>query len=213
MPTTISLSTRDKEILTGLTQKVRLFSLRQIAEHWWNDEIANTRRRLRSMVQAELVLKMTVAARSLPSISQPLAVWQPGQEAPNCGQVSYRLQTRWMQRATRSITVFIATAHAAQLFGGIGRGELKNPLQATHDLGVAAVWMQLHTEAPEWAEAWRGEDLMAHTRHGEKLPDAFIVNDSGETTWVIEFGGAYDTPRVEAFHADCVEREVPYQIW
>ncbi len=60
--------------------------------------------------------------------------------------------------------------------------------------------------------AWRGEDLMAHTRLGQKLPDAFIVDDQEQVIWVIEFGGGYDAERVEAFHQDCVSRNLPYQL-
>jgi hypothetical protein len=80
-------------------------------------------------------------------------------------------------------------------------------------LSVAAVWLRLHNVAPEWAAAWRGEDLLAHTRLGEKLPDAFIVDDSGKVVWVIEFGGGYDAERVQAFHNDCAARGLPYQLW
>jgi hypothetical protein len=80
-------------------------------------------------------------------------------------------------------------------------------------LGVAAVWLRLHAQAPAWAAAWKSEDLLAHTRRGEKLPDAFVVNEAGETTWVIEFGGSYDVHRVQQFHDDCEYRNLPYQIW
>jgi hypothetical protein len=67
--------------------------------------------------------------------------------------------------------------------------------------------------APQWAAAWRGEDLLAHTRRGEKLPDAFIVTETDQVAWVVEFGGGYDAQRVEAFHLDCAERQLPYQLW
>ena len=213
MAATVSLQTRDHELLLGLVQKVRLFALRQIADHWWDDEIANARRRLKTLAAAALVQRMTVAARTLPPIDAPLAVWQPGQAPPDFGRLSYQLQSRWRRRAVRPITAYVATNHAAQLFGGKCRGELKHPLQATHDLGVAAIWLNLRAQAPEWADAWRGEDLLAHTRRGEKLPDGFIVNETGDPTWVIEFGGAYDAPRVQEFHEDCSGRDLSYQIW
>ena len=66
---------------------------------------------------------------------------------------------------------------------------------------------------PDWAEAWRGEDMMAHTRRGQKLPDAFLLDDNDDVLWAIEFGGSYDTQRVEEFHVDCASRDLPYQIW
>jgi hypothetical protein len=207
------LTGRDQEILLALVQQVRLFSLRQIAEHWFGGEIANTRRRLKALARVDLVRRATVSARTLPPIHNPLAAWRPAQPTPHFGQVSYQLRERWARRAVRVTTAFVATDRAAQLLGGKLRGELKHPTQATHDLGVAAVWLTLRRRAPEWAAAWRGEDLLAHTRRGQKLPDAFLVNDSGDVLWAIEFGGSYDSARVEAFHEDCAYRRLSYQIW
>jgi hypothetical protein len=54
---------------------------------------------------------------------------------------------------------------------------------------------------------------LAHTRRGETLPDAFIVDEEHEPLWVIEFGGAYDAGRVQEFHEDCQVRQLPYQMW
>lgn len=207
------ITNRDRELSSALVQKVRLFSQRQIADHWWDGDIANTRRRLKILGRAGLVQRMSVPARTLPPIEAPLAVWQPGSPSPDFAKLGHRLQTRWQRRVVRSVTAYVATEKAAQLYGGKARGELKHPLQATHDLGVAAVWLALHACAPEWAQAWRSEDLLAHTRRGEKLPDAFIVNNADETVWVVEFGGSYDAARVQEFHEDCASRELPYQIW
>jgi hypothetical protein len=204
---------RDREIVQALVQKVRLFSQRQIVDYWWNGEQPNARRRLRRLAECGLIIRMTVQARSALPIKSPLASWQPGEPAPDFGQVAYRCQQRWRHRPTRPCSAWIATEKAAQIFGGVQRGDLKNALQATHDLGVASVWLRLRETAPQWAYAWRGEDVLAHTRRGEKLPDAFIVDESGQVIWVIEFGGGYDTERVKAFHQDCVHRALPYQLW
>lgn len=209
----LNLTERDREILLALAQKVRLLALRQIAEHWWDGELANTRRRLKALARAELIRRISVSARTLPPILEPIVTWQSGQPAPHFGKVSYRLRERWAHRAVRPTSAYIVTDRAAHLFGGKARGELKHSLQATHDLGVAAVWLCLHGQAPAWAGAWRGEDQLAHTRRGEKLPDGFIVNDVEEVVWVIEFGGSYDAARVQEFHVDCASRDLPYQIW
>lgn len=213
MPSTLKLTERDREILLALAHKVRLLALRQIATHWWNGELANARRRMKALAYADLVRRITVSARTLPPIETPVATWQPGQSVPHFGKVSYQLQERWTGRAVRPVSAYIATDRSAQLYGAKARGDLKHSLQATHDLGVAAVWLCLDRLAPSWAEAWRGEDLLAHTRRGEKLPDGFIVNDTEEVVWVIEFGGSYDSNRVQQFHEDCVRRDLPYQIW
>lgn len=207
------LTDRDRQLLQTLVEKVRLLGLRQIAEHWWNDEMANARRRLRRLASAGLVTRITVQARPLPQLLGPIATWKPGTAAPEFGPVAHQLQSRWRKRPVRASTAYIATQHASQLFGGTARGELKHALQATHGLGVAAVWLRLHDQAPEWADAWRGEDLLAHTRRGEKLPDAFVVSAAGDVVCVVEFGGSYDTRRVREFHEDCADRGLPYQIW
>jgi len=213
MSTTFNLTERDHRVLEALVIKVRLFSLRQVSGHWWDDQIANTRRRMKVLARAGLVHRMTVTARPLPALDHPVCMWKPGLTAADFGSVAYRLERRWHQRPLRQQTAIIATDRAAQLFGGKGRGQLKCAAQATHDLGVAAVWLHLDNHAQAWARAWQGEDLLAATRRGEKLPDAFILDPTGQTRWVIEFGGSYNAARVAAFHADCARRGLPYQIW
>lgn len=209
----LHLTGRDREILHALALKVRLFNQRQLAGHWWDGELANTRRRLKRLAQAGLLSRVIVPTRALPPLEGPLVHWQPGEPAPEMGQVAYRCQSRWRGRAVHPTTVWIASEKAAQLYGGSRRGDLHHPTQATHDLGVAAVWLRLKITAPAWAEAWRGEDQLAHTRVGQKVPDAFLVDAENAVRCVIEFGGAYDSERVEAFHADCAARELPYQLW
>ena len=109
--------------------------------------------------------------------------------------------------------MYLPPRRTAHHWGGKAKGELKNATQATHDLGVAEVWLHFRRTQPAVAEAWRGEDSMAHTRRGQKLPDAFLVNEAGATFRLIEFGGAYDADRVAAFHDDCAARALPYEIW
>lgn len=207
------MTERDQRILMALVLKVRLFSLRQIATHWWNGEVANARRRLRQLAADHLVSRVTVPVRALPALTKPIVSWEPGQQTPAADAIAYRLKTRLRNRPIRSVTAWVATERSSQLFGGRCRGELKHRTQATHDLGVSAIWLHFDARAPQWADAWQGEDLLAHTRRGEKLPDAFIVDPQGVVVCVIEFGGDYDARRIREFHADCVERELPYQIW
>ncbi len=207
------LTERDRTILQALVQKVRLFSQRQIVDYWWNGELANCRRRLKRLADRRLLRRQHVLARPTMSFRNPLTTWSPGDVAPNFGGLAYQCHTRWRSVPARRCVVWLATEVTSQMFGGTARGDLKHPAQATHDLGVAAVWLRLHQVAPDWAAAWRGEDLLAHTRRGEKLPDAFIVDDTERVIWVIEFGDGYDAERVEAFHLDCVSRNLPYQLW
>lgn len=207
------LSTRDHELMLALSQMVRLFSQRQIADEFWGGSLPNARRRLKQLESCELLMRLTVGARSIPEMTSPLLSWKPGDDTPHFGQLAYQCQSRWRTRPVRSCSVWLITERGAQQFGGVNRGGLSHPTQATHDLGVAAVWLRLREVAPEWATAWRGEDEMAASRHGEKRPDAFIVDTTGRVVWVLEFGGSYDAERIEAFHRDCVNRNLPYQLW
>lgn len=207
------LTERDQRLLLAMLLKVRLLSLRQIAAAWWQGEIANARRRLKRLIAGELLLPLTVAARTLPAFSGPTLVWKPGDPTPDFGRIAHLFQSRWRRRAVRPTKAYIATPKAAQLLGGRGADQLKHPAQATHDLGVAAVWLHLLEHAPAWAEAWRGEDQFSHTRPGEKRPDAFIVDEAYEPLWLMEFGGDYDARRIQEFHEDCQVREIPYQLW
>ncbi len=213
MSDALHLTPRDLAVVQALVQKVRLFSQRQIVDHWWNGEQANSRRRLKRLADRNLLQRTFVTARPTPAFESPLITWRPGDAAPDFGKIAYRCQARWRSRPPRQCVVWLATKVASQAFGGTARGKLKHSMQATHDLGVAAVWLRLHQVAPQWAAAWRSEDLLANTRVGQKLPDAFIVDDSEQVIWVIEFGGGYDAARVKAFHQDCESRNLPYQLW
>ena len=213
MTSALHLTERDIEIVSALSQKVRLFSQRQIAEAWWPDQLPNARRRLKRLAASGFLVRLTVQSRPLPAIEKPLASWQPNQAAPDFGATAYQCRQRWSQIPVRPCSAWIVSEQGAQAFGGVRRGELKLATQATHDLGVAAVWLRLRLVAPPLSEAWRSEDLFAQSRRGEKLPDAFLVDAAGNVAWVLEFGGGYDAARVEAFHVDCAARNLPYQLW
>lgn len=213
MTTRLRITDRDTEILRALAVHIRLFSQRQIADHWFEGEVSNARRRMRQLVRDGLVHRLTVLARPVPELARPVVRWRPGEPEPNLSQASYTFRSRWRDRPLRECTSYIATSRTAKRFGGRVHGELKNGLHATHDLGVARIWLHFDEHFPRWADAWRGEDLMAHTRRGEKLPDGFIVDAQEQVVCVIEFGGSYDEQRVREFHDDCRQRQLSYQIW
>jgi hypothetical protein len=210
---TFILGERDREILTALTQKVRLFGFRQLAHHYFAGDPANTRRRLRILERAGLIVRAKVIARSIPVLIHPIYKWSPGESVIDMGIVAHRVQSRWRQRPARACQAVLATEHAAQLVGGHAKGQLTRETQATHDLGVAVVWLHLDRTAPDRAKAWCGEDVLAHLRRGEKRPDAFLVTASHEVQSVIEFGGDYDAARLRSFHDDCANRHLPYEVW
>lgn len=209
----IILTQRDESILKCLVMCVRVLSLRQMAVHWWNGEMANARRRMKQLAEVRLVAAIEVLARPISSLDGPVTCWWPGSPEPDFGALSYLFQNRLRRLPSRMVKVYVASDRAAALFGGQSNGELSHPTQAGHDLGVAAIWLTLARTNSQKSERWIGEDRMANLRVGEKRPDAFIVNVQGQVESVIEFGGDYDRSRVEAFHRDCAERNLPYELW
>ena len=209
----ITLTERLHDLLTASVQKVRGFSQRQAAERWWIGDLANARRALRKLEDVDLLFSAEVLVRPILQLDGPIFKWKPGDKSPNCGQMAHLCQSRIRRIPVRMTRYFVATERAARLFGGRCRGKLTHPAQATHDLGVTAVWLHLSRICPEMATGWLGEDMLSHTRQGQKCPDAFIVDSHGTVSSVVEFCGDYDRERIQSFHEDCVERGLPYQMW
>jgi hypothetical protein len=124
-PIVRALTQRDLEVLLALLHKVRIFSIRQLAEHWWSSELTNARKRLRLLADSNLLVGVKVSARTLPPLCAPVACWQPGQRVPDFGAISYQLKSRWKQRPTRSVAAYVASERAARLLGGAKRVGLK----------------------------------------------------------------------------------------
>lgn len=213
MPMSFRFTVRDEKILRMLSLYSRVVGQRQASQHWYNGDDANCRRRMKQLVLQGLLLSANVRARPVPVLNAPLIRWQPGDANPSFAKVAYQCQKRWRMRHLQNCIVYSATTRTSQLFGGRARGEVRKEMQVTHDLGVTQIWLYLDTHEPDWADAWKGEDVMAHTRRGEKLPDGFIVDGNQSVLCVMEFGGSYDEQRIREFHDDCFERSLPYQLW
>lgn len=209
------IASRDEQVLHTLARKVRLFSLSQLAAQWWSatpSGVANARKRLRQLLDAGYLEVHRVTARPLPAIEQPLLGWRPGEPLPDFGAVAWKLQARWTE-AARPVTVYLASNRSANLFGGRNRGGLKHPHQATHDLGVAAVYLRLLATDPQAADDWLGEDVIGGGQFGGKIPDAVLADDQAGTRLALEFGGAYKADRIRTFHHCCARRGLPYEVW
>jgi len=210
------LTPRDDDILSTLSRRVRMLTLAQIAEIWWTATVSGrsaARRRLQALRRAGLLAVRHVLARPLPSIEQPLFAWKPGEAPPDYGPLAWRLQSRWTSQPRRT-SVFIATKRAANQCAGRACGVIKQHFQATHDLGVAQMYLCLRRKQPQSAEQWMGEDLLRLARRREKVPDAALACDhENRICRVLEFGGAYDSVRLRQFHQDCARRQLPYEIW
>jgi hypothetical protein len=99
------------------------------------------------------------------------------------------------------------------------------PEQASHDLAVAAIYLQLCRTLPAMAAAWVSEDyfrLLARSQGSaagtgwpelDKQPDAVLLDGSGSIIRLIEFGGSYDARRVEKTHRSAVRARLSYSLW
>lgn len=201
------------DALEALTLAVRLLRLEQVARGWCRGHTGNARRLLGPLCRDGWLRRIDVLARILPPPAGPACRWAPGDPPPDLGTVAYRLQGRGQGRAVQTIAAFVATGRAARLLGGHRDGTLKNAVQATHDLGLAEVYLHYRTHRPELLASWRGEDLIAADRRGEKLPDALLVDTRGRPLRAVEYGGTYGRDRLEAFHRDCAARGLPYEVW
>ncbi|MCA9195999.1 MAG: hypothetical protein KDA87_00615 [Planctomycetales bacterium] len=209
----IRLSQRDQQILETLATKLRLLSQGQISRHWFAADTANARRRLKQLAEFGLVERITVRARPLPNLDRPIISWRPGQTTPDFGKASYACRVRWRPLPVQTMVAYVATEFAASQFGGVRRHGITKHFQVTHDLGVSEMWLMLSRQSPRWADAWRGEDVMAATRYRQKLPDAFIVDANEKVVCAQEFGGTYSRERIRDFHLDNQARNLSYQLW
>lgn len=210
--TNLQLRQRDEVLLEALALRVRVLGQRQAADAFWSSHVANARRRLQQLVNAGMLSRAIVPAQPLPELIQPIVRWQPGQSMPDANQVAFQLQSRWRFRSLRPTVVYFPTEKTILQFGGRVRSQNKTT-QITHDLGVTATWIRYFQQSNRMTSVWVGEEVLAPTRINQKLPDAALVDQQGEPTLLIEFGGSYAAARVAAFHDDAAFRQLPYHLW
>ena len=208
----LRLRNRDMVLLEALALRIRIISQKQAAEAFWECHIPNARRRLKQLTGAGFLKRASAPAQPLPEMIQPILRWQPGQDFPNANRVSHRLKQRWKFRALLPTVVYFATKRTTLQFGGKTRSQNK-VTQVTHDLGLTATWIRYHQESNRETSFWVGEDILAPTRRRQKLPDAALLDRSGNPALLIEFGGSYAADRVTAFHEDAASRQLPYHLW
>lgn len=210
----VSLTHRDSEILDALVHRVRVFSLEQLGRTWWPDSREPKRpaaSRLSLLEEEGLVSSYSAMAHPELPLTIPIIRWMPGDYAPEFGAASYQMRRRWTQPFS-TCTCFIATKRAGTLLGGCG-GRRSRTSEQTHDIHMAAVFLQYRLSTPHLARKWSSEALILRSRadRREKLPDA-IVND-GRSKRIVEFGGAYGKEKLVDFHAYCVDQRMAYEVW
>lgn len=210
------LTVRDTEIIRALTEHIRVFSVGQIARTWWGtskNAVQNTADRLRVLEHDGLVELHRAPAHPEIEITAPVLTWQPGDEEPDLGATSYRLQRRWNQHPTMTLCVY-ASRQAMNRFGGHG-GRPSREIERTHDIHMSAVYLLYRDRSPEKLTGWVFEERIKQERKREKferLPDV-ILRSPGEPERAIEFGGAYSKAKLGLFHAYCKEQTLPYEVW
>lgn len=216
----MTFTERDEALVRALLGKIRLASFGQIAQAWWPGSESgrtNARRRVHELVEARLLIRERTFARPMLELKAPVFRWKPGHVKPDPEKLSYQLQSRWEaqdgSREPRAATVYLASHRAAHVLGGVAIARIQNPSQVTHDIHVTEIYLKLLREEPKLAQAWVGEEIIAPTRVNQKLPDAILRDSQGTPRLVMEFGGAYPSERVQAFHEDCEARGLPYELW
>ncbi len=208
------LTNRDTEILSTLTKRVRVLSELQIAQRWWTSSThacSSARRSLKRLIDARLLATGVGMAHPLISLESPVVAWTPGSPVPDAEQTAYRLQSRW-SLAPVSTRWFSATRRAGSLTGGFG-GRTPRASDLAHDIHLAQLYMRLEGKQPRVAATWTSETELYTLGMGrnKRLPDAMVREDD---SWrVIEFGGAYSSDKVRAFHDFCSDCGLGYEIW
>jgi len=209
------LTDRDEEVLKTLTLRVRCITASIAAIYFWTNSDGGTRsaaQRFSLLEAAGWLFSEMRFAKSLPRLTQPLAVWTPGESEADFGKLSYVLKHRFNFAATSS-RIYIATAKAANRYGGIGERPPRNS-ETSHDLGLAQVYLELRLRIVSENADWISEGKLASKRGalGTKLPDAVIRRRGGDET-VIEFGGEYSKKKLREFHLHCEKNSLGYEVW
>jgi hypothetical protein len=205
---------RDEKLIGALTTRIRVITPEQAARMCWGNNYRAACARLSALHAAGWLQKIEVLARPEIDLPEPVVKWERGAATPSFSVLAYRLKVRWTE-PVQTTTLFMSSGKAAKVFGGLAGGRkngfgLKRPLQATHDLHVTALYLNLLKNDPVRAEAWLSEDFMLKPRRGDKLPDAIL---RGPDPTVIEFGGSYRADQVEKLHSYCERKALRYELW
>ncbi len=213
-PIRLELTDRDRDYLGAVSSKVRTFTLEQMARTWW--PAARTGRalahaRLTTLAEEGLLLLERRPVAEIPVLA-PETVWELEMLPPDFGALSYRLQKRWNQHPVMT-TLVSASKTCANMFSGHG-GRVSRDSECRHDVHLSEVYLLYRRLHPALLPFWIFEERLRQERGArcqEMLPDVLIRSTT--VTRAVEFGGAYSKSKLEAFHAYCVEKTLPYEIW
>lgn len=201
------------DLMETLTCRVRLLSLAHIYQAWTQQFGSSTAiiDAVKRLVDADLLVGDVWNLPESPIGNQPLAAWTPLHAIPNFVDIAQVVRNRWDEPSIPT-PVVAATHKAARLFGS-SAGGLPPTNHRNHDLLLAGVYVRYRATEPELAGTWLGEDAVAIAERGVKNPDAFLFDDDGNVTRVIESAGRYSLEQLESFHRHCQSAELPYELW
>ncbi len=208
---TILLNSRDMEILKALALRVRLFSMMQVVNAFFDGDVKSAQRRLNRLVVSSYLVRLRLLARTTPQQKKPIFEWVPNQQQPYFQSLVVQLRTRWLSTPTQMTTVYLSGTATAQLFGIKSPGKLRHTFQASHDLGFAETFLFFLKNRPTEAINWIKEDLPSKAKG--QVPDGLIVDSSGSPIRAIEYCGLYPAKRLKQFHIHCAKTRLPYELW
>ncbi|WP_417377250.1 hypothetical protein [Gimesia maris] len=198
-------------LLLALSCCVRAFTARQIADGYFDGNVNKARRLMVILVSQQLLVKNRLSIRQLPPLERPLAKWRAGEESPEFEAIVVKIRNRWQTAPTKVTPIYLAGPAAMRVLGYRATGTLKRPLQASHDLGLASVYLAVRRDRPELAKFWYGEDI-APKQLGS-VPDAIYIDGDGTPSLAFEFCGLYSAKRLRTFHRHCAQRRLGYELW
>lgn len=204
---------QDLDLVETLACRVRLLAIEQIARLWRRRQksLRAVRRRLRRLAAAGLLARTLVSVHPLLIQSVPLIRWNLGEKAPDFSRVAMETRSRWRLPSV-ALEVCVATKLATNLFGSSARG-LPPLLHRDHDLLLGQAYLAYRDSRADSSIRWLGEDSRPKAGYRVKDPDAFLVDDRGRISRVIESAGRYSAAQVEAFHVHCADLDLSYDLW
>jgi hypothetical protein len=195
---------------------VRLLSREQAMRLSGIRDRANYRRLIRGLRAAGLLDEVTVWAKPVPLMQEPIFAYDPATDSrnPDLAKVLSRARLRWAGSSAAPVPCIIAGKRAERLYGVERSRSLSKPLQCSHDLALSECLNAKREAGRIEVEDWQGEDFTCF-RLGDIKPDAVLVGDAEhEPRAVIEVVGAdYREHRLIAIHRDCVRNGIPLEYW
>jgi hypothetical protein len=173
------------QYLLDLTNPVRVLTLRQALDHYFQGSQEKMRRVLRAHEAAGLITLSTELVRGRHTVSGPIAIIKAGELPPSAEQIAYTGRQRWSENIAPTV-IIRGTAKLAMVLGG----KVHTVVAANLSHEVALTDLFLHkrkTVGPEF-----------HWSLVNAKPGAGSVADAVTASGCIELIGRYNGATVSA---------------